>query len=624
MCSFRRLAPTGLITLPKFRESLGLLGLFGKLLAESLFYAFDYDNDGYLNVVDFTRAVLIMLIGSDKRRLELSFRILQTPSRQEAGTISLKEGDAPDEPPGIDLKSFTRIVNDIRTTRNVLTGQSVPNPTPEHVDNVFKKNSSLCIDGVARITQHDFERAVHCSKEFVELMGAPCSVYAVEASLVAGNAPVEVSPACRPFTKCGSEDFNIRRQRTYINRTTKHRRRHHDSDTDESLPLKAQGITRPWLSPRRGLAVYFGHERWNDVINVMVGLGLTARKENGDVTRELEPADFTDKLTLSILPDTISGLMPSLKFVEHDDGHQFQLDDDPNKIIFTEHAPLVFKRLRKLMNLSEDAYIQSVGPEHLVGNMMLGNLSTLSELLSEGNSGALFYFTANGRLVLKTVTRQTAEFVQRWLPSYYNHTRENPQTLITRLAGLFSITQCKKGGSTTYFIIMNNVFYSSVAIHRRYDLKGSWVGRSVPLHERKDHTVALKDLDMVELEEFMELSEDRSRALFDTLQRDVDFLSKSMLMDYSLLLGIHYRSISEDDVNWQQDPDPRQMSCFMGKNRDRLYFVGLIDVLTEWDVRKRLEYAWRRLRTFNNPGVSCTPPERYAERFISFMKRRVA
>ncbi|GIX63787.1 proteasome regulatory subunit [Babesia caballi] len=569
--SFRRLAPSGLLALPKFQECLGLIGTLGTMLAESLFFAFDFDDDGFLNFVDYARAVLTMLRGSDKRRLELSFRILHSAGFRDQCYSMIAEYDPSDTVHGIDLEAFKRIVNDITTTRYVLTGARVASQPPEHVERIFNSTASVCSDGVARITQHDFERAVQHCNEFMELLGASAAFCTVEASIVGpfglGESPQASSS--RPLSVAGSAEFPPKRSKTYINRTTIHRRKYNRGESDGTLDFRSKGCHPPWLSARHGLAVYFGHERWNDVINMMVGLGLTSRMKHTAITRDLVPEDFTEKLTFSISPDTASGLTTSLNVVEQGD-ERCNRSDSPNKVVFTEHAPLVFKRLRMLSNLSEEEYLQSVGPEHLVGNLVLGNLSTMSELLSEGRSGALFFFTANGRLVLKTVTRQCAEFVQRWLPSYYAHTEKNPESLITRFVGLFSMTQCKNPSVTTYFIVMNNVFYSSVAIHRRYDLKGSWVGRTVPEHGRKDHTVALKDLDMAELEEYVELGAEQSKAFIKVLARDVEFLADSMLMDYSLLLGIHYRSISEDEVNWEVDPDPAQYACMMGKHRDRL------------------------------------------------------
>ncbi|GFE55024.1 hypothetical protein BaOVIS_024280 [Babesia ovis] len=620
---FRHVAPSGFLTLNQFEAALGLLGTLGRLLAESLFYAFDTNGDGYLDFTEYAHAVFTMLNGSEKRRRELSYRILYTSAYRDAGASMLEQNEDSDTPIGIDMKAFKHVIDDITKARNLLLGDTIINHSAEFVEKVFCENASVCSDGVSRITQDDFERAVLWSTEFLDLMGAPNVLCAVEASMVPLSVSRNTSSSSgRALSKSSSEDLGAKKSKTYINRTKQYRNVHHHSESKESLIRRLSRHAAPWISPRRGLAVYFGHERWNDVINMMVGLGLTARTKHDEITRDIVPTDFTDKRTFSISPDVPTGDMPSLNVVELHNNVVPTYADDPNKVVFTEYAPLVFNHLRKLMNLSEEEYIHSVGPDHLVGNMVLGNLSTLSELLSEGRSGALFYFTDNGKLVLKTVSRQCAEFVQQWLPKYYNHIKTHPNSLITRFVGLFSMTQYRGRGETTYFIIMNNVFYSSAAIHRRFDLKGSWVGRSVPVQERKDHTVAMKDLDMMDLEEYIELGAERSVALLEVLQRDIKFLSESMLMDYSLLLGIHYKSISHDQVDWDVDPDHNQLSCIMGKNRDKLYFVGLIDVLTQWDLRKKAESFWRRIQTLNNQGVSCVPPQQYGERLLAFIKKR--
>ncbi|CAK0804973.1 unnamed protein product, partial [Prorocentrum cordatum] len=71
---------------------------------------------------------------------------------------------------------------------------------------------------------------------------------------------------------------------------------------------------------------------------------------------------------------------------------------------FVDYAPLVFQRIRAGFGIRHEDYLKSVGPEQLLGNMILGNLSSLSELSSEGKSGAFFYYTADGKYMMKTVT----------------------------------------------------------------------------------------------------------------------------------------------------------------------------------------------------------------------------
>lgn len=64
---------------------------------------------------------------------------------------------------------------------------------------------------------------------------------------------------------------------------------------------------------------------------------------------------------------------------------------------------MVFRKIREFFGLSAEDYLRSIGPEQLVGNMVLGNLASLSELCSEGKSGAFFYYTADGKFLIKTV-----------------------------------------------------------------------------------------------------------------------------------------------------------------------------------------------------------------------------
>eukprot|EP00961_Rhodomonas_salina_P211025 2849963-Rhodomonas_salina.2 len=137
-------------------------------------------------------------------------------------------------------------------------------------------------------------------------------------------------------------------------------------------------------------------------------------------------------------------------------------------------------------------------------------------------------------------------------------------------------------------------------IHRRFDLKGSTMGRSASASDKeKGHRCILKDLDFLELNDNIKLGSARKRAFLDQIRRDCHVLlpdmSSSMLdwctagladgagwgdcgrggggerrgrgsgrlrvecgvqllmslkiMDYSLLLGVHF----EDGTG----PDPR-------------------------------------------------------------------
>lgn len=63
------------------------------------------------------------------------------------------------------------------------------------------------------------------------------------------------------------------------------------------------------------------------------------------------------------------------------------------------------------------------------------------------------------------------------------------------------------------------MFNTPCEIHRRYDLKGSWVGR-VTAAEKRDPHVALKDVDFQQANEKISLGEERSRWMLSQIRRD--------------------------------------------------------------------------------------------------------
>lgn len=61
-------------------------------------------------------------------------------------------------------------------------------------------------------------------------------------------------------------------------------------------------IVRILDSGPRGLVVHFGHEAWNMVLNMMVGIRLAATRASLEPMRNVEAYDFIMKEKFSILP----------------------------------------------------------------------------------------------------------------------------------------------------------------------------------------------------------------------------------------------------------------------------------------------------------------------------------
>ena len=51
---------------------------------------------------------------------------------------------------------------------------------------------------------------------------------------------------------------------------------------------------------------------------------------------------------------------------------------------------------------------------------------------------------------------------------------------------------------------------------------------------------------------------------------------------------------------------------------EKIFFVGTIDILQQFNIRKRIEARWRLLQTRSREKPSCVHPQLYADRFIRF------
>jgi 1-phosphatidylinositol-4-phosphate 5-kinase len=352
--------------------------------------------------------------------------------------------------------------------------------------------------------------------------------------------------------------------------------------------------------------VHWGDENWNLVLNMMLGIqkAVKVAEANFDPLTELTDADFSDKCHHKLLAG--------------------QLRQQGSKVCkFRDYAPSVFERIRRLYGVSKDQYIKSLGVETLMRSLTIGEFSSLISLVSTGKSGSFFYYSDDGKYMLKTMTRSEYLFFSRNIKPYYEHLAVNPNTLIPRFFGFHKIMY-KQGSSwkKIYFVVMKNVFSSKLEIHERYDLKGSTYGRMT--EDKEDHTVARKDLNFINEQRTINIGEDSKQVLIQQLERDCQFFRQLNLIDYSLLLGVHY---------FKSDPGldrPRKASLMtrffeaddggmVSTDGSCLYFMGVIDILTVYNTKKKFEHAWKA-SLYGTESVSCVPPRHYAERFLSFIE----
>ncbi|KAI7980249.1 Phosphatidylinositol 4-phosphate 5-kinase 1 [Camellia lanceoleosa] len=390
---------------------------------------------------------------------------------------------------------------------------------------------------------------------------------------------------------------------------------------------------------KQGQMISKGHKNYELMLNLQLGIRYSVGK-HASITRALKPADFDPKEKFwTRFPTEGSKCTPPHQSVD------FRWKD---------YCPMVFS-------------------------------DALRELSSPGKSGCLFYLTQDDRFMIKTVKKSEAKVLIRMLPSYYQHVYQHKNSLVTKFFGVHCVKPV--GGQKTRFVVMGNLFHSEYRIHKRFDLKGSSYGRTIDKPEGEiDETTTLKDLD---LNFVFHLQRSWFEELIRQIDRDCEFLEAEGIMDYSLLIGIHFRDdYSSDgtdvspfnmhsDKNDTHQDDKLNRGCDfkeelqdkdwildgwkpfirLGANMparavrvsrmefdhytgsgsssstpspgggggggeicDVVLYFGIIDILQDYDITKKLEHAYKSLQV-DPTSISAVDPKLYSKRFRDFINR---
>ncbi|KAL2268305.1 hypothetical protein VTJ83DRAFT_3151 [Remersonia thermophila] len=259
-----------------------------------------------------------------------------------------------------------------------------------------------------------------------------------------------------------------------------------------------------------GTKVDESHANWVTAYNMLTGIRVSVSRTNAKLDRPLTDADFEvkQKSTFDIAGNE---LVPSAKY-------DFK---------FKDYAPWVFRHLRALFRLDPADYLMSLTGKYI-----------LSELGSPGKSGSFFYFSRDYKYIIKTIHHAEHRFLRKILKDYYQHVKENPNTLLSQFYGLHRVKM--PYGRKIHFVVMNNLFPPHRDIHQTFDLKGSTVGRDYKEDDLENNPRAtLKDLNWLRRKRHLELGMQKKQLFLEQLQKDVRLLQRLQIMDYSLLIGIH-------------------------------------------------------------------------------------
>ncbi|KAL2898210.1 Phosphatidylinositol 4-phosphate 5-kinase 6 [Bienertia sinuspersici] len=294
-----------------------------------------------------------------------------------------------------------------------------------------------------------------------------------------------------------------------------------DSDSDGSNGSRSRNF-RPMLLPRtikkQGQTICRGHKNYELMLNLQLGIRHSVGRPGPAIKFDLKSSAFDPK-------EKVWTKFPP-------EGSKHTPPHPSCDFKWKDYCPMVFRTLRAMFKVDAADYMLSI----------CGN-DALRELSSPGKSGSFFYLTHDDKYMIKTMKKSEVKVLLRMLPGYYNHVRTFEDTLVTRFYGLHCVKLTGATQKKVRFVIMGNLFCTDYAIHRRFDLKGSSHGRTTDKPESQiDPTTTLKDLDLNYL---FRLQRFWFQEFCRQVDRDCDFLEQERIMDYSLLVGLHFRDPCE-------------------------------------------------------------------------------
>ena len=315
-----------------------------------------------------------------------------------------------------------------------------------------------------------------------------------------------------------------------------------------------------------------------------------------------------------------------------------------NKIEICEYSPQIFCNIRyKIGEITNKDFLHSFNVESLISNLFLGNINNLNQLLTinKDNFPEFIMFSSDTKYIIKCITQNEFEVLQKYLPNYYeylmksivkniikinsechgNNTNtstyssssyiqlvnniEAKYTLLDIIYGIYSVNLFDK---KIFFIIKKNIFYSynNLLITKKYDLKGSSIDRKF---KNKKNSDVYKDLDYLEFKQKLNLSTKMVNYLSEILGKDTSFLSENNIINYSFYIGI--AEINENSENEENDQG------ILSSDKNCMYYFGISDIFTEYGTGKKMEYIFKTITKGN--GISAIPPNEYKIRFDKFI-----
>lgn len=135
---------------------------------------------------------------------------------------------------------------------------------------------------------------------------------------------------------------------------------------------------------------------------------------SGQEEQELTEEDYNYVAKLNFLPEgNPAGPIPT----------------PPHKLNFTfkfkDYMSNVFRAVRSLSNISEADYMVSLA----------GDFNYI-EFIANSKSGQFFFYSHDGRYMIKTQSKEESKLLRQMMPQYVKHLTMNPDSMLVRFYGM--------------------------------------------------------------------------------------------------------------------------------------------------------------------------------------------
>ncbi|XP_052867806.1 uncharacterized protein LOC128273805 [Anopheles cruzii] len=391
--------------------------------------------------------------------------------------------------------------------------------------------------------------------------------------------------------------------------------------------------------------------------SIQLGIQHTVGSLASKPRRDLLMMDFWELETISFPPEG-SSMTPAHHYSEFK---------------FKIYAPIAFRYFRDLFGIQPDDFMMSMCS------------APLRELSNPGASGSIFYLTDDDEFIIKTVQHKEGEFLQKLLPGYYMNLNQNPRTLLPKFFGLYCY-QCNsknvrlvamnnllpsyvklhlkydlKGStykrkankaersksSPTYKDLdfmeqhPNGLFleaetYSALikTIQRDcrvlesfkimdYSLLMGIHNLDLAVKEKQEAAAKARSEGESDYEDAPEadqyMVQEREEQRTTALNRSRSINRQRLVAHSTAMESIQAES---EPIDEEDDVPPGGIPARSEKGERLLLFIGIIDILQSYRLRKKLEHTWKSI-IHDGDTVSVHRPSFYAQRFQDFMAKTV-